>query len=64
MNVEIRTEAAQFPEKEYISGIFLAVWEIRGYIGQHKKTGGGGRQTSKPPQSYGRGWVWNSRTAD
>jgi hypothetical protein len=26
MNVEIRTEAAQFPEKEYINGIFLAVW--------------------------------------
>jgi hypothetical protein len=28
MNVEIGTEAAQFPEKEYISGIFLAVWAI------------------------------------
>ncbi len=26
MNVEIGTEAAQFPEKEYIIGIFLAVW--------------------------------------
>ncbi len=25
MNVEIRTEAGQFPEKEYINGIFLAV---------------------------------------
>ncbi len=25
MNVEIETEAAQFPEKEYINGIFLAV---------------------------------------
>ncbi len=25
MNVEIGAEAAQFPEKEYISGIFLAV---------------------------------------
>jgi hypothetical protein len=25
MNVEIWTEAAQFPEKEYINGIFLAV---------------------------------------
>ncbi len=23
MNVEIRTEAAQFPEKEYINGFFL-----------------------------------------
>jgi hypothetical protein len=26
MNVEIGTEAAQFPEKKYIDGIFLAVW--------------------------------------
>jgi hypothetical protein len=25
MNVEIGTEAAQFPEKEYINGILLAV---------------------------------------
>jgi hypothetical protein len=33
MNVEIRAEAAIFPEKEYISGIFFAVyyavWERR-----------------------------------
>ncbi len=27
MNVEIRTEAVQFPEKEYIKGIFLAVYK-------------------------------------
>jgi hypothetical protein len=26
MNVEIGTEAALFPEKEYINGIFLAVF--------------------------------------
>ncbi len=26
MNVEIGTEAAQFPEKKYINGIFLAVY--------------------------------------
>ncbi len=25
MNVDLGTEAAQFPEKEYINGIFLAV---------------------------------------
>ena len=28
MNVEIGTEAAPFPEKEYISGIFLAVYLV------------------------------------
>jgi hypothetical protein len=27
MNVEIGAEATLFPEKEYISGIFIAVWE-------------------------------------
>jgi hypothetical protein len=27
MNVEIGAEAALFPEKEYINGIFVAVWE-------------------------------------
>ncbi len=27
MNVEIRTEAAQFPEKEYINGISVAVYD-------------------------------------
>ncbi len=37
MNVEIATEAAQFPGKEYINGIFLAVWlswwEMGGKVG-------------------------------
>jgi hypothetical protein len=28
MNVEIGAEAALFPEKEYIKGIFVAVWEV------------------------------------
>jgi hypothetical protein len=28
MNVEIRTEAAQFPENEYINGIFVAVCQF------------------------------------
>ncbi len=27
MNVEIGTEAAQFPEKEYINGSFVAVYD-------------------------------------
>ncbi len=31
MYVEIGTEAAQFPEKEYINGIAVAVWEGRQY---------------------------------
>ncbi len=30
MNVEIGTEAAQFPEKEYVNGIFVAVWSTAG----------------------------------
>jgi hypothetical protein len=30
MNVETGTEAAQFPDKEYINGIFLAVCSIVG----------------------------------
>jgi hypothetical protein len=30
MNVEIGTEAAQFPEKENINGIFVAVQDNRG----------------------------------
>ncbi len=30
MNVEIGTEAAQFPEKEYINGIFVAVHLLAG----------------------------------
>jgi hypothetical protein len=29
MNVEIGTEAAQFPEKEHINGIFLSVWRLK-----------------------------------
>jgi hypothetical protein len=28
MNVKIGTEAAQFPEKEYINVIFVAVYEL------------------------------------
>ncbi len=41
MNVEIRTEAAQFPEKEYINGIFLAVtaqWPAAAGIKKHPDT--------------------------
>jgi hypothetical protein len=38
MNVEIGTEAAQFPEKEYINGIFLAV-QTSGQISQDDVNG-------------------------
>jgi hypothetical protein len=33
MNVEIGTEAAQFPEKEYINGIFVAVYQTNSVWG-------------------------------
>ncbi len=36
MNVEIGAEAALFPEKEYISGIFVAVQNV-GRSGQSDK---------------------------
>jgi hypothetical protein len=32
MNVEIGTEASQFPEKKYINGIFLAVKQSTKYL--------------------------------
>ncbi len=32
MNVEIEAEAAQFPEKEYINGIAVAVWREQAVI--------------------------------
>ncbi len=32
MNVELGTEAAQFPEKEYINGIFLTVYPAENSI--------------------------------
>jgi hypothetical protein len=32
MNVEIGTEAALFPEKEYIKGIFFAVYRGEGFV--------------------------------
>jgi hypothetical protein len=33
MNVDIGAEAALFPEKEYISGIFVAVWPAHTPLG-------------------------------
>jgi hypothetical protein len=38
VNVEIGTEAAQFPEKEYINGIFFAVYgTLMVWPGGHKE---------------------------
>jgi hypothetical protein len=34
MNVEIGTEAAQFPEKEYINGTAVAVWLLKADLEQ------------------------------
>ncbi len=36
INMEIRTEAMQFPEKEYINGIFLAVWLLVAQCWKHQ----------------------------
>jgi hypothetical protein len=36
--VEIRTEAAQFPGKEYINGIFLAVHDVSIYNQEEPRT--------------------------
>ncbi len=30
MNVEIGAEAALFPEKEYVNGVAVAVWQLQG----------------------------------
>jgi hypothetical protein len=39
MNVEIGTEAAQFPEKEYINRISVAVWRLSFYHPIHPQRG-------------------------
>jgi hypothetical protein len=46
MNVEIGAEAAQFPVKEYISGIAVAV---RGRENGEKCLNEGGPKTCSPP---------------
>jgi hypothetical protein len=43
MNVEIGAEAAQFPEKEYIIGISVAVWKYETVILERP----GGAQTGQ-----------------
>ncbi len=51
MNVVIRTEAAQFPEKEYINGIFVAVY-IDLFETRDTKTG----YPARPPAQAA--WLW------
>jgi hypothetical protein len=38
--VEIGTEAAQFPEKEYINGFIVAVWSLKTGRQRHKGRSG------------------------
>jgi hypothetical protein len=38
MNVEIETEAALFPEKEYIKGIFVAVQAVIRLVAENRLT--------------------------
>jgi hypothetical protein len=40
MNVEIGTEVTQFPEKEYINGIFVAVYSF--HLSKENPGGGSG----------------------
>jgi hypothetical protein len=60
MNMEIGTEAALFPEKEYISGIFLAVWK-----GRKTEENLRGRKRWKTRRKailrYVRGWIKEGR---
>jgi hypothetical protein len=49
MNVEIGNEVSQFPEKEYMNGIFFAVW--KGAMGGPR---GGEYYISKPRGSSGK----------
>jgi hypothetical protein len=51
MNVEIGAEAAQFPEKEYINGIALAVqkvWRPRNYSNNSKNSSTSETATTAP----------------
>ncbi len=62
MNVEIGTEAAQFPEKEYINGIFLAVrWSVYHNFARDGRQSERGRACIPHPHQAGRilpSW-WN-----
>jgi hypothetical protein len=46
MNVEIGTEAAQFPEKDYINGILYSVWS---FFSAKKTRFGEGKTFEKRP---------------
>jgi hypothetical protein len=44
MNVEMGPEAAQFPEKEYINGIFAAVRKEKERISEKGRVDGNGKE--------------------
>jgi hypothetical protein len=48
MNVEIGAEAAQFPEKEYRTGIVLAVYDVEKTVRQHNSRMQNGSLTYRP----------------
>jgi hypothetical protein len=52
MNVEIGTEAAQFPEKEYIFGIIVAVKETSGKLPYTVRVPANSRTSFHPPGQF------------
>jgi hypothetical protein len=56
MNVEIGTEAVQFPEKENINGIFVAVQGAHGQ--QRDLTKGSEGAEQLPDQAFSLVFVW------
>jgi hypothetical protein len=64
MNVEIvGTESAQFPEKEYINGICVAVYSKKGKISHHRCAsllGDGGGGEGCGTNCNGNRYTWSS----
>ncbi len=56
MNVEIGAEAAQFPEKEFISGFFIAVWSPAGPLNNYINIRGQFEYFARPNGTIGRRW--------
>ncbi len=60
MNVEIGPEAALFPEKEYINGIFVAV-QYKAVLTPHSVPSGKAGWTG--PQGVPGAWQWGRHAA-